>query len=240
MRREQTAPDNWVKWLKSKGCVFYAPMDAEHGTTDLISGQAGSVPSGNTNCTVTYDTSLKMHVIDNNCANYAGLWWTGLDMFPDAVHNQTLMRAIEISMFATIRIVTNPAGNHYNIAFGQGGGTNGLTDNVTTGNSGRKLGNYVSPYVSPFNLRAGVTATVGVMRKNATNYTYMKNYATIQENNNETWTQKYYDIFGQRFSIAAIAPNNGARTHYAFKNIYVFNRGLTDDETAVIAGHDNM
>lgn len=53
MRREHTASQSYIDWLKSMGCVFYAPL-TENETRDLISGS--QMQQGN-NGTVTWDAN---------------------------------------------------------------------------------------------------------------------------------------------------------------------------------------
>lgn len=47
MKREHIKSESYIDWLKSLGCVFYAPLDQENGLTDLISGTIGTVQHNN-------------------------------------------------------------------------------------------------------------------------------------------------------------------------------------------------
>ena len=52
-RREHITSQSYIDWLKSLGCVFYAPL-TEFETRDLISGS--QMQQGN-NGTVTWDAN---------------------------------------------------------------------------------------------------------------------------------------------------------------------------------------
>lgn len=46
MRRAHYKVSTYIEWLKSLGCVFYAPLDEEHGLTELISNTQPTIQSG--------------------------------------------------------------------------------------------------------------------------------------------------------------------------------------------------
>ena len=236
MRREHNkAEQSYIGWLKSLGCVFYAPLDQEHGMTDLISGVTGTVPPANTNCSITWDNTLQMYVIDNQCPYYAGLWWDGLNMFPNAVNGSTLMRNVAKTMLFTVRFITDPAYNYCNSVIGIGGGDNGQTYNVSTGSS-RQLAEYLAPYMQ-VGLRAGTTAKIGLVRDGLKIW-LLYDGAWYSQNNNDTWNQVYYTRFGQRMCIANISNGNGSRTHIAGKDAYVFNTALDLATIRKIQGYE--
>ena len=236
MRREHTTPQGggYLDWLKSLGCVFYAPLDQENGLKDLISGITGCFPSGNTNSTVTWDPALQMYVIDNQCSGYAGLWWDGLNMFPDAVNGSTLMRNVTKTILCTTRFIVDPGYNYYNNVIGIGAANNGLVQNVGTGTN-RQVAEYICPYVQ-MNLRQGTTAKIGLRRDGLSLYTIL-NGAWNTQNDNDSWGQYYYTRFGQRVSLANISSGNGPRTYCAMKEVYVFAASLDLSTIRTIQGY---
>lgn len=223
MSRRHYKERTYIEWLKSLGCVFYAPMNQEHGLRDIVSGVTGVVPSANTHCSVSWDSALQMYVIDNQGPYYAGVWWDNLNMFPDAVDGSTLARYIPKTVLCTFRFVTNPSSNYYNIGIGLGAADNGETSNVSIGAS-RQVAEYTSPYIS-FNLRQGTTAKIGFVR-NGNSFYLIKDGNWYSKNDNDLFAQTYYSHFGTRVILGAMAVNNGLRTHCAVKNVYVFNTAL--------------
>ena len=186
MRRECGTQDEYVKWLKSLGCVFFAPMTRKDGMTDLISGTVGEIPSGNSNCNVTYDNSIGMWVFDTQGGYQAGVWWTGLDLFPDMIDGVSLLRTQPMTMFCTLKIITNPTSNYYNIGMALGAGDNGYNYNVSTGSS-RAVANYLCPYPT-FGMRAADTkaSTIGCKRDGLV-FEYIKDGSAISHSDNDPW-----------------------------------------------------
>ena len=104
-RRHHCPPPNpYVEWLKSLGCVFYAPL-VENDTSDWISGQ---YPTTDTGCTVTWDANQGMYNLYSrrNGQNYGALnWRSGLNLsFSNGDAGSALITVKEIAM----------SGNGYN------------------------------------------------------------------------------------------------------------------------------
>lgn len=67
MKREHNTEQSYIDWLKSMGCVFYAPL-TENETRDLISGS--QMQQGN-NGTITWDTNEQAwYFEDLNASTY--------------------------------------------------------------------------------------------------------------------------------------------------------------------------
>lgn len=103
-RREHITSQSYIDWLKSLGCVFYAPL-TENETRDLISGES---PTIDENCTVTWDASQGMYKLYARRVgqNYGALnYRSGLDLnFSNGDACSALITVKEIAM----------SGNGYN------------------------------------------------------------------------------------------------------------------------------
>lgn len=69
-----TQLESYINWLKSLGCVFYAPL-YQNDLKDYISGE---IPTTDTNCTVTWDENKGMYKLysnRNNGQNVGSLNW---------------------------------------------------------------------------------------------------------------------------------------------------------------------
>lgn len=235
-RRHYKVEQSYIEWLKSLGCVFYAPLDLANGLKDLISGQVGHIPSNNNNCTVEWNEELQMYEIDNSGSYYAGLLWTNLNMFPQLISGVSFMKNQDLTCLLDLKIVTDPNYNYYNQAIGIGGNDNGYNYNVGTGTD-RSVAHYISPYIT-LNMRSSDDYdSVGVLFANQTN-NYMKNGLIYSISDSSTWNQIYYDRFGHNLSLCYSAKGNGTRTNYAYRNIYVFNRALDLQTIRKIQGYD--
>lgn len=62
MSKRHHNESDYIEWLKSMGCIFYAPL-SENDTTDKISGVNGSVQYSNS---VTWDTDKNMYLFSKN------------------------------------------------------------------------------------------------------------------------------------------------------------------------------
>ena len=76
MRRQQfKSEQSYIDWLKSRGCRFYAPMDEEHGTDELIQGWTFSVKNG---CSCVWDSNTQAYLITgSSSASQTSAMWTG-------------------------------------------------------------------------------------------------------------------------------------------------------------------
>lgn len=76
MRRQQfKSEQSYIDWLKSKGCRFYAPMDEEHGTDELIQGWTFNVRDG---YSCVWDSNKQAYLITgSSSASQASAMWTG-------------------------------------------------------------------------------------------------------------------------------------------------------------------
>ena len=241
-----TPTDTWLDTITNMGCVFYAPMDSTYGLTDRISGIVGEVPSGNNSCTITWDNTLNAYVINNTKSNYIGIWWNGLNLFPGHTTND-YWTSINKTWICTHRFITRPASNYYNPTFGFGGADGGLINNIGGATTSRQVGEYCSPYVYPSDhtsintgswyMMAGTNESTGNPKRTIK---YYRNGTLVSTTNNDSWALKYQARLSERFFGAGIMPNNGSRTHVALKNIYVFNRCLTQAEIQTIYNHDGL
>lgn len=235
-------PSEWINTITAMGCVFYAPMDQTNGFVDLISGITGAIPSGNNNCTVTWDSTLNAYVIDNKKTNYIGFWWDGLNMFPNMDTSKYWVQQ-SCSWIVTYRWVTAPDYNYYNVTHGFGGADGGLSNSVGGASSSRQVSEYCSPYGHnlPYSTGQWVMCTgTNSWSGSGTNRTirYYKDRGVQCNSVTNSFALEYQTRFGSRFFLAAIFPNNGARTHLAVKNAYVFNKALSVSEIQQIYDHD--
>ncbi len=58
MIREEVMLQSYIDWLKSKGCVFYAPFDQENGLRDIIGGTTGSAYSNTNSQNLQWNSSV--------------------------------------------------------------------------------------------------------------------------------------------------------------------------------------
>lgn len=71
MKREQITQQNYIDWLKSMGCVFYAPL-VENDIKDYISGSQLEQSNG----IITYDNNENAYRFNGpySTNQYVGLW----------------------------------------------------------------------------------------------------------------------------------------------------------------------
>lgn len=234
----------WMSKLQEMGCVFYAPMDQTNGFKDLISNNVGSVPSGNNNCTVTWDSSINAYVINNNKNDWAGFWWENLNLFPDMTTSDYWAKC-SCTWIVTYRWMTAPpsSGNKYNSTHGFGSADGGELSSVGGSGSTRQVSEYCAPIGHGLPLTTGVwVMATGTNKWNNSGYNRTRIYyqdngiqkSTVTEN----WSLKYQTRFGSRFWLAGTLPNNASPTHMAVKNVYVFNNALTATDIQRIYEHD--
>lgn len=80
MKREHIESKSYIDWLKSMGCVFYAPLDQTNGLDDLISGVVGTASSDSS---AVYDTGSDSYLVTKGntiSVSAPALKWYGLDM----------------------------------------------------------------------------------------------------------------------------------------------------------------
>ena len=231
MRRGHVAPVGGGEPLPpfSESLVFWAPL-TEGDLTDHISGSVGTTPSNNTNCSVTWDDNRGLYRINNRVSGFAGLWWQGLNMFPDAVNGSTLMRDIPKTIYLKVLVVTTPNGNGYAYSVGVGAGNDGYNYNVTTGTQ-RAVAECLCPTKAPFNIPIGTLHAICYTRDNLTNTQYLDG-TLVSTNPNDPWTQLYYTRFGTRMSAVFCPQNAGDIADMCIQDIRIYNRALTASEVA--------
>lgn len=85
MKREHKLEQSYIDWLKSLGCVFYAPLNGVNGTMDVINNvQLTTTGYG----AYSYDAAKDMYLITtpSNYNQHIGKWANGIDSsstFPD-------------------------------------------------------------------------------------------------------------------------------------------------------------
>lgn len=77
MKRQHTKLESYIDWLKSLGCVFYAPLDQDNGLKDLISGIDGTVVTGSS---AVYDNNEGCYFVKKEGSGYCAIEWHGLNM----------------------------------------------------------------------------------------------------------------------------------------------------------------
>lgn len=104
MRREHNTEQSYIDWLKSLGCVFYAPL-TEFETRDLISGS--QMQQGN-NGTVTWDaTEQAWYFEDLNASTYDVVAsWQNLSL-PFDITNIGFSLCYEINIYKNGYIYNN-------------------------------------------------------------------------------------------------------------------------------------
>ena len=118
-RREHITSQSYIDWLKSLGCVFYAPL-IQGDTRDYISGQDIVISNG----TVTWDNSENAYKFYGPAAlNSYIASWRNLDMDLN-INNLTLSYLFEVK------------GNNSNIVPICLGGRNFCTTSLSTGSIG--------------------------------------------------------------------------------------------------------
>lgn len=80
MKREHKSEQSYIDWLKSLGCVFYAPLDQDNGLIDLISVTTAQIGQGS----ATYNYTEGCYFIEKNSTlNSNAIHWYDINLdFP--------------------------------------------------------------------------------------------------------------------------------------------------------------
>jgi len=201
MKREHTTSQSYIDWLRSMGCVFYAPL-IQGDTRDYISGQDIVISNG----TVTWDNSENAYKFYGPYAlNSYIASWRNLDM-------DLNINNLAYSMLCEVK------GNNSNIVPICLGGRNNVTMNLATGyiNTWFKLATSL-PNVSP---RTQWWYTDGNISTSFPNGYNRGNNPIVAPS-----AAKYSVECNSSGNYSS-----GLNRTYYMRNAYIFNRALSQDE----------
>lgn len=202
-KREQTKSDSYIDWLKSMGCVFYAPL-SQGDTRDYISGQDLVVSNG----TVTWS-------VNENAYQFYGPY--SLNNFIASWQNLNL--DIDTNNFAGSWMY-EVKGNNVNIVPICFGGRN-FAQNISTG--------YINQW---FKWATTIPASDGVTPRYQYWYTD-GNYSSLYPSGFNRGTSPTVLGSAAKLSVECNPSGSVSyilnRTYY-MRNIMVFNRQLSQNE----------
>lgn len=231
MRREYfKSQQSYLDWLKSKGCRFYAPMDEEHGTSELIQGWTFNIRSG---CTCVYDSNVQAYLITGNSSSQLAAMWTGKSIQPHNIGK----RAVETSYTVIVDFnLTNAPG--WSSPFTYGG-----SDNFNVNASGTSSSrNVLSSIYREFYTRNGRTCSLN----NWYTYADYRNLYDVKRNDINT---NGIDVMETEHSEGwGFVYNNNVDTHVGLmigcsgymRDLYIFDTALSDGDLMTIYHHDHV
>lgn len=102
MKREHFIEQNYIDYLKSLGCVFYAPLDSTNGLTELITNTTGTVQY---NSTAVWDNNENAYLFTKSSAyspKQGIVIWENLGMDLATTNpNTSLLCKLNISRFGS-------------------------------------------------------------------------------------------------------------------------------------------
>lgn len=230
MKRQQlTNTDEYIDWLKSKNCVFYAPMDESHGLSELIQGW---IPNVNPNMSVTWDNSLNAYKLTGNSTANATLMYNGKTINPTMIgqYGKNMKSTIIFDFYMTNDIIG------WEVIAGIGG-SDDFSYIVSGSGSNRNIYYFCSRGIYDRNSKPcslNVWHSHAAVR-NTTNIRELilgNTITQIESVNSSSWAWIY---------------NQTADTHVSFsggcveyiKNVYIFNTNLNDTDLITIYNHDH-
>ena len=231
MRRQQfKSEQSYIDWLKSKGCRFYAPMDEEHGTDELIQGWRFSVREG---CSCVWDSTLQAYKVTGNSSSYSSAMWSGKSIQSQNVG--VLAVNTTYTWLADFRLTNNQSwasGFMY-------GGSDDFLSNKSGESSSR---NTIAFTAQEFYTRNGKPCSLDNW------YSYL--------NQRNTSYNKCCDITSQGITLLESVTdstwrfvyNQNCDTHVSLmsgcsgyvRNLYIFATALSDEDIMTIYRHDHQ
>lgn len=224
--------DTYIDWLVSKGCRFYAPMDYGNGLAELIQGWTPNINPNSNIGTCSFDAGMDAFYIDNSNAGYATLMYNGKTINSDYVGNY--IPAIGLTAVFEINMVNDKAIYDFPLQLG------GSDDFGCSGSGdGRKTFPIFSREIFE---RNGLTMNLSQWYTIVLRYDHGSNQClyfsngslvTVENIINTTWTQKYTTYMNSHVSLCL-------ECGCFFKNLYVFNVAVGDNDLLEIYRHDHQ
>ncbi|MBQ3734358.1 MAG: hypothetical protein II859_10395 [Bacteroidales bacterium] len=232
MRRQQfKSEQSYIDWLKSKGCRFYAPMDEEHGTDELIQGWTFSVNNG---CSCVWDSNKRAHLITgSSSSSKASAMWSGKSIQSQNVGEMAInTQHVLLCDFNLTSSGSWTPGASY-------GGSDDYTTNISGTSSSR---NVLCASQKEFYTRNGKSFSYNIW------YTYFQWYnksnsrrcditaqgiTLLEADSNPSWTFVYNQNCDTHVSLMA-----GCSGYV--RNLYIFATALSDEDIMTIYRHDHQ
>ena len=227
MKREHITSQTYIDWLKSLGCVFYAPLDAENGLNELIQGWT---PNINQNMTCVWDANEQAYLLTGNSSSYAALMYNGKSLGNSAKIGGSAA-FVNYTIIGDFKEVTRY--DTYDTMFGNGGADNYFV-NISTGTTRNVLFFACREMALRNNKTCQLNAWYNMSQtRNGGQmvYTYFQNQQ-IETASSASWGQTYYQTMDEHVSL-------GCKSVCYVKNLYIFNKVLTNDERTIIFNHDH-
>lgn len=222
---------DYVEWLVSKGCRFYAPMDQEHGLSELIQGWTPSIRTGET---VSFDQDKKSYRLTLSSNDYATMMWTEGTIQPEFV-GQTAKNTI-YTMICSFNLTSASATWEAEIVYG--GGDNYYLVLGGTSSSRNSI----------------VYTTRQILIRNGKTFNFNQWYTLVCLRNGPYYQNKWFNQSGvlemleSGNSTWALVYNQNMDTHVSammgctgyIKNAYIFNTALSDNDIEIIYQHDHQ
>lgn len=256
MKRELALTEkqqDWFEYVKSLGCIFYAPLTQELGFIDLVSETYGYTPTPSSNLTISWNPTYNMYEFDNRNDYYCALWWNQLNLFPN-VSSSTYEYTIQHTQIANIRIMTPYTTNYWNTTMGIGGGNNGYNRYISGGS--RVMGQCLVGYIYSYAHGWGDSFSnqelnqVAVVVDNPNSSGSMKHYCmngdiirdktdgSLVEERTPINNIRHTSILNSTVSLCWRANGSGTQTHMCISDVYVFDNPLPYSVINEIYLHD--
>ena len=250
MRRLEmlTEPD-YIDWLKSIGCTFYAPL-THNNLYNLIDGAEGYTPDSRYS-SLEWDNAENAYKFTLIKAGYPGLQWDS-ELLPNAAIGQ-YMRDTQNTVISDVKYIsvssTTKHFGKYSAPIFLGKCTDVGYFNVN--NNGTRVFVYLTPYnhdIDPQKRGNSTTyPTTGIWscwasRRYVDDMIFTDNSFIKKNDYNANWNPQISQYSKYRPMVAGVPPDGGCfdcEIIMYVKNAYVFAAALTENQLTTIYAHDH-
>lgn len=231
MRRQQfKSEQSYIDWLKSRGCRFYAPMDEEHGTDELIQGWTFNVRDG---YSCVWDSNTQAYLITgSSSASQASAMWTG-----KSIQAQCVGEKVTKTQYSFLCDFNLTSGGDWCPPFIWGG-----SDNYYLNGSGNSPSRNLLANAAP-----GFYTRNGKSYHNGNWYSYFQYYDKGDLRRCDIKTEGIDLLESEYNNSWAFIYNQDCDTHVSLmagssgyvRNLYIFATALSNEDIMTIYRHDH-